>query len=51
MLLLYQIYYNHNYSIFIIRWESENKQENLIAILHTAYHIWHVEMEKGEERN
>ena len=38
MLLLYQIY-NYFYSIFIIQWESENKQENLIAALHTVDHV------------
>ena len=51
MLLLYQIYYNYFYSIFIIQWESENKQENLIAILHTVNYVSHVEREKGEKRN
>ena len=34
-----------------MQWESENKQENLITILHTVYHVWYVEREKGEERN
>ena len=47
MLLLYQIYYNHFYSIFIIHWESESKQENLIAVLHILDHVSQVERKKG----
>ena len=49
MLLLYQIYYNYFYSIFIIQWESESKQENLIAVLHIVDHVSQVERKKGEK--
>ena len=51
MLLLYQIYYNYFYSIFIIQLESQNKQENFIAIIYTVDPVWHVEREKEQERN
>ena len=51
MLLLYQIYYNYFYSIFIIQLESQNKQENFIAIIYTVDHVWYVEREKEQERN
>ena len=51
MLLLYQIHYNCFDSVFVIQWESQNKQENFIAMLHTVDHVWHVEREKEEERN
>ena len=50
MLLLYQIYYNYFYSTFIMQWESERKQENLIAVLHIVDHISQVERKKGGEK-